>query len=172
MPRFLNARPQQNRLQQTAMPQNMGPAQQAPSMSQGPQQAGIMQQNRLQQAATPQNMGPMGPQQAAQQTAMPLGDGFKGAGAGMQPMPVGGMSDLQRAAGMASMGVKPLTPPPSGPVAPRGSGAGMQPAAPVGGPATKLGTALGKPMKTGGTVSASKRADGVAQRGKTKGRIC
>jgi len=103
---------------------------------------------------------------------------------------------------------KPLTPPPSGPVAPRGSGAGMQlatnpntglpqgfngigapkpsmqfmsnnlrgapatPAAPVGGPVTKLGTALGKPMKTGGTVSASKRADGIAQKGKTKGRMC
>ena len=29
-----------------------------------------------------------------------------------------------------------------------------------------------KPMKKGGTVSASKRADGIAQRGKTKGRMC
>jgi hypothetical protein len=32
--------------------------------------------------------------------------------------------------------------------------------------------ALGKTLKTGGTVSASKRADGIAQRGKTKGRMC
>jgi hypothetical protein len=27
-------------------------------------------------------------------------------------------------------------------------------------------------MKKGGVVSASKRADGIAQRGKTRGRIC
>ena len=31
---------------------------------------------------------------------------------------------------------------------------------------------MDKEYKEGGTVSASKRADGVAQRGKTKGRIC
>ena len=28
------------------------------------------------------------------------------------------------------------------------------------------------PMKKGGSVSASKRADGIAQRGKTKGKMC
>jgi hypothetical protein len=29
-----------------------------------------------------------------------------------------------------------------------------------------------RPMKKGGSVSASKRGDGIAQRGKTKGKMC
>ena len=140
----------------------------------------------------------------------------------------------QRAAGMASMGVKPLTPPPSGPVAPRGFGpppgpnasakiaglkslldgkpvSGLQPQAqqkpgmpdyaqpyvqnyqalqsrqaqqtalpPTAG---LKGTRVSadqtpSPMKKGGMVSskpkassASSRGDGIATKGKTKGRF-
>ena len=33
-------------------------------------------------------------------------------------------------------------------------------------------SAQGQPMKKGGKVSASRRADGIAQRGKTRGKIC
>ena len=38
--------------------------------------------------------------------------------------------------------------------------------------ATALGSAAGGMKKGGKVVSASKRADGIAQRGKTKGRMC
>jgi hypothetical protein len=153
------------RPQQTAMPQGMGTAQQATSMSQGPQQkidyaaqnaAGLGKlgnygpppslpaqmgpQQAAQQTAMPQGMGPMGPQQAAQQTAMPLGDGFKGAGAG------------------AGFGA-----PPTGPQ--------FNPASLQGKPMKKGGAV--KKMASGGTTSsASKRADGIAQRGKTRGKMC
>lgn len=33
-------------------------------------------------------------------------------------------------------------------------------------------SAAGQPMKKGGKVSASKRADGIAKRGKTRGKMC
>ena len=37
-------------------------------------------------------------------------------------------------------------------------------------PTTK--TEMGKPFSKGGSVSASSRADGIAQRGKTRGKVC
>ena len=56
------------------------------------------------------------------------------------------------------------------PGAPMGAGAGF--GAPPQGPQFNPASLQGKPMKKGGTVTASKRADGIAQRGKTKGRMC
>ena len=100
----------------------------------------------------------------------------------------------QRAADMASIGVKPLTPPPSGPVAPRGFGPppGPNDSAKIadlksllnGKPVTDVKPMTGgmnqtpSPMKKGGMVSskpkassASSRGDGIATKGKTKGRF-
>ena len=202
MPRFLNPRPQQNRLQQTAMPQSMGSAQQAPSMSQGPQQAGIMQQMRAQQAPSmsqgPQqkidyaaqnaaglgklgNYGPppslpaqMGPQQGA-----PLG-----AGAGFGAPPTGPQQGMPQPMGGMSAGLgAPMQTQSNMSAAPPGNAPQGMPPTVSGGQAKSMGLGMKKggkvkssSYKSGGNVSTvssvSKRGDGIAQRGKTRGKMC
>ena len=146
MPRFLSPRPQQNRPLQQAQPMGAGPNPYQQALSQG------------KQLAMPQGMGPMGPQQAA---PLGAGAGFGAPPTGPQfnpallqgtPQPMGGVQQ-PTAGGLAAYnqfqnakGPNPTT--------------------------MKKGGAVKKMASGGATSSASKRADGIAQKGKTKGRMC
>jgi hypothetical protein len=79
------------------------------------------------------------------------------------------MMDKIAAAKAAAAAPRPMPPaPPTPPAPPAGGGAPMPPA---GGPGMKKGGKVKKMAKGGSTGSASKRADGCAQRGKTKGKF-
>lgn len=104
-------------------------------------------------------MMPMNPRRQARMQPQPV----VGGGPQVSPMPtgpapiVGGgpmVSPTPTAPAPVPGGKPMVSPMPTGPVL--GGGPMVSP----------------KPMKKGGTVSASKRADGIAQRGKTKGRMC
>ena len=114
------------------------------------------------QQAPSMDAGPNPYQQAlsqGKQLAMPLG-------MGAQQAPSMGQGPQQTAMPQGGMGL--MGAPQQG--APLGASAGF------GAPATQsqaVNNAMrGTPMKKGGTVTASERADGIAQRGKTKGRMC
>ena len=145
MPRFFSPRSQQNRPLPQAQPmQQARPIGASPYT--GPQQTALG------------DVSSMGPQQTAQQ-APSMSQGPQ-----QTAMPQGGMGLM----GAPQQG------------APLGAGAGF------GAPATqsqavnnamrgtnmKKGGAVKKMASGGTTSSASKRADGIAQKGKTKGRMC
>ncbi|NBW18620.1 MAG: hypothetical protein EBR82_62665 [Caulobacteraceae bacterium] len=79
------------------------------------------------------------------------------------PMEQAMMDKIAAAKAAAAAAPRPMPPAP-----PAGGGAPMPPA---GGPGMKKGGKVKKMAKGGSTGSASKRADGCAQRGKTKGKF-